>query len=158
MVRVIDPRGRGPDGAPSLFGDPAYDLAKLHHSAVGFYDLIISGLFSLSERADHALTFTLEASAKHLAVRDRFRTWLRAHENQDPAVLQAISVLLFLSMLPSTPIVLIGNGPSWPTPCVCTWRALHHDRHSYGRGKPPLPGGGLHAAQVHAPLARTHGL
>jgi hypothetical protein len=100
MVRVIDPRGRGPDGAPSLFGDPAYDLAKLHHSAVGFYDLIISGLFSLSERADHALTFTLEASAKHLAVRDRFRTWLRAHENQDPAVLQAISVLLFLSMLP----------------------------------------------------------
>jgi hypothetical protein len=100
MIRVIDPRGRGPDGAPGLFGDPAYDLAKLHHSAVGFYDLIVSGLFDLSERPGGVLDFAVEASARHLAVRDHFLAWLRDQGGRDPVVLHAMSVLLFLSMLP----------------------------------------------------------
>lgn len=100
MIRVIDPRGRGPDGAHSLFGDPAYDLAKLYHSAVGFYDLIVSGLFSLSELPGGILDFTIEVSDKHRAVCDHFQSWIGLQEEQCPAVLHAIAILLFLSMLP----------------------------------------------------------
>ena len=41
-IKAIDPRG-AVDGAPSLYGDLRYDLAKLGHSIVGRYDQIIAG-------------------------------------------------------------------------------------------------------------------
>jgi hypothetical protein len=99
-IQVIDPRGRGQDGVVSLFGDPAYDLAKLYHSAVGFYDLIVSGLFSLSERPGGKLNFVIEASASHAAVSDHFLTWIKARGEESASVLHAMTILLFLSMLP----------------------------------------------------------
>jgi len=42
-VTVIDPRAMLEGGAPSLFGDYRYDVAKLAHSVVGGYDHIING-------------------------------------------------------------------------------------------------------------------
>ena len=42
-VRLIDPRGLTERGEFSLYGDRRYDLAKLMHSIVGRYDLIMAG-------------------------------------------------------------------------------------------------------------------
>lgn len=46
ILKLIDPRG-GFKG-DSIFGPSAYDVAKLSHSLLGRYDLIVNDLFSLS--------------------------------------------------------------------------------------------------------------
>jgi hypothetical protein len=95
-VKVIDPRG-GVD----LYGDPRYDVAKLHHSVIGLYDFLIAGRYWISgdDQARFAIEFPVEPAhedVQHLFVERAFGgSW----RGQDPAIL-AISVLLFLAMLP----------------------------------------------------------
>ena len=56
-IKAIDPRG-AVNGAPSLYGDLRYDLAKLGHSIVGRYDQIIVGRYALRlDGDDHELAF-----------------------------------------------------------------------------------------------------
>jgi len=43
-ISVIDPRGQDSDGNPSIYGHSLYDVAKLAHSLIGGYDLIVAGL------------------------------------------------------------------------------------------------------------------
>lgn len=95
-VKVIDPRG-GVD----LHGDPRYDVAKLHHSVIGLYDFLIAGRYWISgdDHARFAIEFPIEPA--HEGVQHLFaeRVFGGAWRGQDPAIL-AISVLLFLAMLP----------------------------------------------------------
>jgi len=99
-LRAIDPRGRVAATDLSLFGDYRYDMAKLCHSIVGGYDIL------LAERAGFK---TLGATAFYLPeafntqqdeVVDIFRN---AHVAGAPVYTReilAMTCLLFLSMLP----------------------------------------------------------
>lgn len=99
-ICVIDPRGYRTDGTLSIYGDVRYDLAKLNHSIVGCYDLIIAGRHSFIANGSYDLDLQFD--------RNDDREWL-AHEFQSMAVggvradtscVQALTILLFLSMLP----------------------------------------------------------
>ncbi len=98
LIRVIDPRGMTPDGQITPYGDLRYDLGKLHHSAVGWYDLIIAGYFRLDRPGPLDFDFTLPADPSRQAVAELFLA--RDFAGRSVAVAPAISVLLFLSMLP----------------------------------------------------------
>lgn len=47
IIRLIDPRGRF--GCKGIYGDARYDIAKMRHSAHGFYDFILVDMFELRE-------------------------------------------------------------------------------------------------------------
>jgi hypothetical protein len=95
-VKVIDPRG-GVD----MYGDPRYDVAKLHHSVIGLYDFLVAGRYWID--ADDASRFTVEFPVEpaHEDVQHLFaeRAFGGSWRGTDPAILAA-SVLLFLAMLP----------------------------------------------------------
>ena len=99
-VRVIDPRGQDASGRPTIWGDNRYDLAKLHHSIIGGYDLIIAGLCSIASPAPYAMELAMPASPTFEATRLAFdRVFAQSHAGDMRAV-EAISLHLFLSMLP----------------------------------------------------------
>jgi hypothetical protein len=87
LIRVIDP-----------YGDIRYDLGKLHHSAVGWYDLIIAGYFRLHRQGALDFDFALPGDPSREAVAELYLG--RNFAGRSVAVAPAISVLLFLSMLP----------------------------------------------------------
>lgn len=99
-VRVIDPRGQDARGIPSVFGDQRYDIAKLYHSVYGLYDLILAGYYDLKSNAQYDLTFSLLATPNLKDVQDAFDQMLEDHFAAEKTAVQAINVLLFLSMLP----------------------------------------------------------
>ena len=99
-VRVIDPRGQDAAGRPTIWGDNRYDLAKLHHSIIGNYDLIIAGFHQLTSPEPYSVTIDFPASATFDATRSAFaRVFGQAHAT-DLRSVEAISLHLFLSMLP----------------------------------------------------------
>ncbi|OHF36708.1 hypothetical protein [Corynebacterium sp. HMSC074A01] len=70
-IRILDPRGA--DSAEELIGDITYDVSKVLHSAIGYYDLILAGAFSI--KYDHlSLTYDLDLAigSAHQAVKDQF--------------------------------------------------------------------------------------
>lgn len=99
-IRVIDPRGIAPDGRLTLLGDVRYDIAKLMHSMVGRYDLIIGGRFEASQVTPNAFELAFNS--------DPSQDWLEAHVRGTEMagvplaspVVAATTVSLFLSMLP----------------------------------------------------------
>ncbi|UXC89787.1 hypothetical protein EGM87_12030 [Sphingobium sp. RSMS] len=99
-IKLIDPRGLAPDGAKSIYGDPRYDVAKLAHSVIGGYDMIIAG--RVRGRCDKGhLSLDMGALSD-----ERWRDIVTAFEHaklmdrHSPRVIIAILVQLFLSMLP----------------------------------------------------------
>lgn len=95
-LKLIDPRGMDSNRRLTLLGDQRYDLAKLFHSAVGCYDLIIAGRYLIS---DNEIKFYDNAKLK--LIEDAFdqvfcKEGLRISKKE----LLAINVHLFLSMLP----------------------------------------------------------
>jgi hypothetical protein len=99
-VRVIDPRGLDAAGRFSVGGDLRYDIGKLHHSAVGQYDTILAGRFTLAQRSALDIDFTVAESASTRAVRDAFLSRGFAGLSRREAASHAVGILLFLSMLP----------------------------------------------------------
>ena len=98
---MIDPRGLLPDGRVSLFGDPRYDLAKLAHSALGNYDLIVAGRVSCVQN-DQSFELDLAATRAEgwYTMQQAYSDSELARGITDPALLTAMQVQLFLSMLP----------------------------------------------------------
>jgi thiamine kinase-like enzyme len=90
-IKLIDPRGAF--GVPGLYGDPAYDLAKLRHSVLGGYDFILNGWFKI-------LNNRIEVFRNKVAI-DSF---VRFQTNHFPQTMirraRLIEPLLFLSMVP----------------------------------------------------------
>uniref|UniRef100_UPI003B51C853 phosphotransferase n=1 Tax=Roseovarius indicus TaxID=540747 RepID=UPI003B51C853 len=99
-IRVIDPRGAIDIEQPSIMGDPRYDIAKLHHSFSGFYDLILAGRGTLQERAPYDVLFDVEVTDEQREVSAMFRDALASDGFADLEVVHAITVLLFVSMTP----------------------------------------------------------
>lgn len=98
-IKVIDPRGSVIDGTPSIYGDLRYDLAKLNHSVQG-YDAILTDRFRLKRSTPYAFEFHLaENQAKQNFMESVAAHNLQGQRISDPAI-QALTVLLFLSMLP----------------------------------------------------------
>lgn len=99
-VTVIDPRAMLADGAPSLFGDNRYDVAKLAHSIIGAYDHIINGRSRLTKSSDVDWQF----SATDIQLPDGLEDLLvnTAHKTFGVGRIELLSMtaLLFFSMLP----------------------------------------------------------
>ncbi|OFL18276.1 hypothetical protein HMPREF2785_01010 [Corynebacterium sp. HMSC067D03] len=100
-VRLLDPRGI-PATSSDATGDLHYDLAKLSHSVIGFYDLIISGAFDVSWDLSR-MKFDLEVLTTHnqqevkdVYLRDGYA--LLGDIDLNASIPQMI--LLFFSMLP----------------------------------------------------------
>lgn len=97
IVRLIDPRGQfGP--TPGIWGDQRYDAAKLMHSAVGRYDLVVNGLFDL-EVSHGGVRFEI-AHRPALAACESEMCELLADLKLDPRTIGALMALLFITMTP----------------------------------------------------------
>ncbi|PQJ27668.1 hypothetical protein [Rubritalea profundi] len=97
IFRLIDPRGRFKNS--SIYGDPRYDIAKLRHSAVGFYDFIVLGMYSFRSSNDGSYELNLVADIDQQIIEEHFN---RLVENQGFNVneIKKIEALLFLTMIP----------------------------------------------------------
>lgn len=101
-IRLIDPRGIDGTDSQLLAGDLLYDLAKLAHSAVGFYDLIIAGLFDVKgDLRSGEVSLEIHVSNLQEEIAELFlsRGFLGISRGDIDAVM-AIVVLLFISMIP----------------------------------------------------------
>lgn len=69
-IRLIDPRGERPDGAPWPigFGDPRYDQIKLLHSGRYLYDVVVNDLFNLEKLSPGHLRLQLDVPAHYDAL------------------------------------------------------------------------------------------
>lgn len=100
-IKVIDPRGEDARGNPTLFGDPRYDLAKLYHSVIGMYDSVVANRAGAIVNYQFVNAGSMASDAQAEIQRLFMETFLsRNRYGQDQAVIHAISVLLFISMLP----------------------------------------------------------
>ena len=94
-IKVIDPRGLDAQGKISIYGDSRYDVAKLYHSIVGFYDFIISGHYSIKNKK---LEFSVSQTGRSLE--QLFdEVFFDNHLFKKDEII-AINVMLFLSMIP----------------------------------------------------------
>lgn len=99
-IRVIDPRGIDLYGNYSIYGDLRYDVAKLAHSAIGKYDLIIAGRFNYRQVTDYNIEFHLEKNETYDYVQNSFCKLVFAEYSIEELSTYPIMVHLFLSMLP----------------------------------------------------------
>ena len=99
-IRVVDPRGYVTDGYPTIFGDIRYDIAKLHHSVIGGYDSIISGVYSLEGQTSTDLIINFPQTAHLMERQADFRQRTFGGLEVSDSAAEPISILLFLSMLP----------------------------------------------------------
>lgn len=99
-IKCIDPRGIDAQGNLTIYGDRRYDLAKLYHSIVGYYDLIISGHYEIVEDNDQTdIKFYLDTNYQN-DLEKEFNDIILAEFNYSEKEIIAITLHLFLSMLP----------------------------------------------------------
>lgn len=95
-IKVIDPRGATATGR--LSGDLRYDIAKLTHSAIGYYDLILAKRYELKgDQYDAELNFHCQQQAPIAELLLETRLLGKPVRDWD---CHPVMVLLFLSMLP----------------------------------------------------------
>ncbi len=99
-VTVIDPRAMLGDGAPVIFGDIRYDLAKLSHSVLGYYDHIINGRAQLEKHSETNWLFTPTDIQMPAGMVDLVLDTAQKSFDIDRAELLSMTALLFFSMLP----------------------------------------------------------
>jgi hypothetical protein len=97
LLKVIDPRGRF--GRHLHYGDPRYDLAKLSHSALGFYDLIVLEHARVETLGPRSYRLDFRATEYHERIGAIFLRHLR-RANYDVRTIRLLESLLFLSMVP----------------------------------------------------------
>jgi len=98
-VKVIDPRGIDEQNKPTIYGNSWYDIAKLAHSIIGLYDLIIAGYFTAT-RQSNALTFDIAITERHEQISAIFIELISKEFGLSANQLYAMQIQLFLSMLP----------------------------------------------------------
>jgi dTDP-glucose pyrophosphorylase len=95
ICKLVDPRGSF--GQVGLYGDPRYDVAKLHHSVHGLYDFIVNDLFRVHADGTR-IELSIRAGAAHRAVEERFARVFFARGGFDAREVLLVSALLFASM------------------------------------------------------------
>lgn len=99
-VKCVDPRGVLGDGHFSIYGDPRYDIAKLFHSVIGGYDLIIADRFKVeSVNGQPYIEFDHKKDLIN-SIEHSFRSKIIMGLGVNEREILAINVQLFLSMLP----------------------------------------------------------
>jgi len=96
IFKLIDPRGSF--GTTSVYGDHHYDIAKLRHSFVGYYDFIVSDLFII-EGSPRNFSFKTFHESDHDNISEFFDLALKEH-GYSIDIIKIIEALLFLSMIP----------------------------------------------------------
>ena len=100
-IKLIDPRGVDNEGNLSIYGDSRYDIAKLYHSVIGLYDLIIANRFELVSKPEEGEFSLYFPDAKRLQnIQETFRKSFFHQRPESEKQILAITVHLFLSMLP----------------------------------------------------------
>lgn len=99
QVKLIDPRGRF--GEYDIYGDPLYDIAKLSHSFLGDYDLILNNFCDI-KRDGHNITLTVFSPPNSAMIKKLFHTMLSdmGYIDEMYKKIRFIESLLFLSMVP----------------------------------------------------------
>ncbi|MBL1422420.1 MAG: phosphotransferase [Alphaproteobacteria bacterium] len=99
-IRVVDPRGCVSEDEFSVYGDWRYDVAKLAHSIVGRYDMLLSGRMEF-EKLD-ALNFNFEKPQTNLLniIEEDFLKLNLGDRLINSTEIGALTALMFLSMLP----------------------------------------------------------
>lgn len=95
-IKVIDPRAMDFNEKFTIYGDLRYDLAKMLHSYIGYYDCIISQRYELTF-SQHEIEFQLEE--KNTLDLDTIASILNVVDIKKYCVIEIV-ILLFLSMLP----------------------------------------------------------
>ncbi|QNJ18441.1 hypothetical protein SynA1825c_00098 [Synechococcus sp. A18-25c] len=100
-IRLIDPRGERPDGAPWPigFGDPRYDQIKLLHSGRYLYDVVVNDLFSLEKLSPGHLRLHLDVPAHYDALQQAMDS-SGLLQGLLPEEERWLTSSLFVSMLP----------------------------------------------------------
>jgi len=98
-IKLIDPRAIDLENNFNMYGDIAYDVAKLNHSLIGLYDHIIAGAYQLKENGK--LNFDLEIFVDQ-RIANIQKAYLREPLVAGSSALEymPLTILLFLSMLP----------------------------------------------------------
>ena len=99
-IKVLDPRGRDLDGNLSTFGDFRYDVAKLAHSVVGWYDYIIGGFFDCQKLDQYSLSLNFPTGDMQESLKMYFLSLNYAGFSADELSVYPAMIHLFLSMLP----------------------------------------------------------
>ena len=99
-IKVIDPRGCFTPEFQGMVGDIRYDIAKLAHSVIGGYDNIIAGRFSTLKIAENRYQHSVVKTTSEISREHLFKTMVIKGHDFWNAEIQAITALLFLSMLP----------------------------------------------------------
>ena len=99
-IRTIDPRGGMQDDEESIWGDWRYDLAKISHSLIGGYDLILAGRYRLHELSDCDMRIDIMESNAFALAQNQFASLEVDGLNPKSRQIIAIVIHLFLSMLP----------------------------------------------------------
>jgi len=101
-IKVIDPRGLGPNGMLNHHGDLRYDFGKLFHSVIGGYDFVIAGQIRAEPLSSNAIQVRGSLPVHTQPIIERFRQTCMAAvgEAGGERLIAAIAVHLFLSMLP----------------------------------------------------------
>jgi hypothetical protein len=97
FARLVDPRGAF--GEFESYGDSLYDVAKLSHSLVGDYDLLVNGMFTL-RMGGTSVALRVSASSNQLRAKAVFAEWVKSNYEKDLRLISLIEGLLFLSMVP----------------------------------------------------------
>lgn len=99
-IKLIDPRGHLEQDAPFIFGDIRYDLAKLAHSILGRYDYIVADHYSFNQQSQYEFSLEIEDVPVAETLTAMFEDTTFGGISPKRADIRAITVLLFLSMLP----------------------------------------------------------
>lgn len=98
-VKCIDPRGLNIDDQFSIYGDRRYDLAKLYHSVVGFYDYIIAGRYSYTNNDNEDISINGGDDYQNEIIKSFNKLIIEPSGYEEKEIL-AITIHLFISMLP----------------------------------------------------------
>lgn len=98
-AKLIDPRGSFGDRCVGIYGDPAYDLAKLLHSTVGHYDYVVNNLFQLEQLSAGAYRYSFPLRKNQPVLAEQSDKLLQ-NLGADPKTIRFMVGLLFLSMCP----------------------------------------------------------
>lgn len=100
-LKLIDPRGIDTEGNLTIYGDARYDLAKLYHSIVGLYDLIIAGRYNLHiDPITGSYDLVIFAPRQQQEIEKLFLSLVLEKTGFNHREILAITILLFISMLP----------------------------------------------------------
>lgn len=98
-LKVIDPRALNESNEFTLEGDQKYDLAKLSHSVIGLYDLIISGRYKIKNIGTKDVSLEFYDSDRLEEIQETFlkTEFIPGISTRD---IMPLTALLFFSMLP----------------------------------------------------------